>query len=50
MEWEKSERETNHERLLTLGSGRGCGQGVWVLREALDGMSTGCYMLKIELK
>ena len=26
-EWEKLERETNHERLLTLGNTKGCGRG-----------------------
>ena len=26
-EWEKSERETNHERPLTLGNTKGCRRG-----------------------
>ena len=52
-EWEKLERETDHERLLTLGN-KGLQKGRWVggwgdrgraPRRALDGMSTGCYML-----
>ena len=54
-EWEISERETEHERLLTLGierggqlnkgkgGGRGDGvTGLWALRGALDML---CYML-----
>ena len=53
-EWEISERETEHERLLTLGNELGVvegevaeGGGDWVtgLRWALDGMSTGCYSI-----
>ena len=53
-EWEISERETEHERLLTLGNeqgvverevGRGWGDWVMGTEGALDGMSTGCYML-----
>ena len=47
-EWEISERETEHGRLLTLGN-KGEEGGVlgvtgwWALRWALDGMSTGYY-------
>ena len=57
-EWEISERMTEHERLLTLGNEQGVvegevgrGWGDWVLRGALDEMSTGCYTIcwQIEL-
>ena len=51
-EWEISERETEHGKLLSLGKELrvmegeegGCG-GDWVVgtEGALDGMSTGCY-------
>ena len=48
----KSERETKHKRLLTLGNklrvtgGEVGGRGNWVMgiRRARDGMSTGCYI------
>ena len=50
----KSEWETNHERLLTLGKKLrvvagvevGGGRGNWMMgiKEARDVMSTGCYM------
>ena len=52
-EWEKLERETNHERLLTLKSKQGLqkwwqvgGWGNWVMgiKRSCDVMSTGCYM------
>ena len=57
-EWEISERETEHERLLTLGNELGVVEGEvgvtgWqALRWALDGMSTGCYTIcwQIELQ
>ena len=48
-----SERETNHERLLTLGhklrvaggeEGVGCGNWMMGIKEGTAGMSTGCYM------
>ena len=29
-EWEKSEKVTKHERLLTLGNGQGVVEGKWV--------------------
>ena len=54
-EWEKIERETNHERPLTLGNPHraaegeaGGGDGVTgcrALRRARDGMSTGGYTI-----
>ena len=58
--WEISERETEHDRLITLGNelggdGRGGGlrvgvTGLRALTGALNGMSTGSYSLcwKIE--
>ena len=60
-EWEISKRETEHERLLTLGNEQGVveeevGGGLcdWVTgtERALDGMSTGCYAIcwQIELQ
>ena len=59
-EWEKLERETNHQRLLTLGN-KGLQKRRWVeewgdwvtgIRRALDGMSTGYYTIcwQIEFK
>ena len=53
-EWEKSERVTKHERLLTLENEQeivegDMGDGVTggqALREALNGMSTECNMLE----
>ena len=50
-EWEISERETEYERLLTLGNELGVVEGEvgvtgwWALRGAQDGMSTGCYSI-----
>ena len=50
-EWEISERETEYERLLTLGNETGGVEGEvggdWVTgtEGALDGMSTGCYSI-----
>ena len=58
-EWEKSERVTKHERLLTLGNGQGMverevggGWGDWVTGtdRALGGMSTGCYTICWQIK
>ena len=49
----KTEKETNHERILTMGKklrvvrGKGGGgMGNWVIgiKRILDVMSTGCYM------
>ena len=53
-EWEMSERETEHERLLTLGNelrvvegevGRGGGDWVAGTELGTDGMSTGYYSI-----
>ena len=58
-EWEISEKETNHERLLTLGNtqrvvegemGRGLDDWVTGTEGALDGMSTGCYTICWQIK
>ena len=48
-EWEKLERETNHERLLTLGTKQRVREGE-MERRALDGMSTGYYTVRRQIK
>ena len=58
--WEISERETELERLLTLGNelrvvegeeGGGVGVTGWrALRGALNGMSTGCYSVRWQIE
>ena len=40
-EWEKLERETNHERPLTLGNTKGCRRG-----DGWGNRVTGCWALK----
>ena len=57
-EWEKLERKTNHERLLTLGNkqraaegevGRGMGKLVIGIKKAHDEMSTGHCTMRQQL-
>ena len=54
-----SERETEHERLLTPGNelgvgegeeGRGWGDWVTGTEGSLDGMSTGCYAIHWQME
>ena len=55
-EWEKLERETSHERLLTLGkkTDREVGEdgvtGRRAPRRALDVTSTGCYTVHWQIE